>query len=170
MAGITEFVEALRNAGFGLVFLWLLTLSLVYGILSHVGGGLPKSHSARGIISISAAFLILLAASGPATATFLSNLIGSLVIIGFGLLITVIFLEIGGVKIGDKTVLAEHGKIFGLAILILVILIFIGAGVLKLVGLQRIDISGEVAALILFVFLIIAAVYVMLEETKGAKK
>ncbi len=171
MAGIPEFIESLRAAGFGLVFLWLLTLSIVYGLLSHVGGGLPKSATARGIISISAAFLVLLAASGPATAAFLSNLVSSLVMIAFGLLITVIFLEIAGVRLEDKSIFAhkDFAGIFGVLIIILAVLIFVALGGLNVVGLSQLSISGDVLAIVLFIFVAIAAIMVLYGETKGGK-
>ncbi len=171
MAGIVEFVESLRSAGFGLVFLWLLTLSIVYGILSHIGGGLPRSVSARGIISISISFLVLLAASGPATAAFLSNLTSSLVIIAFGILITMIFLEMAGVKVGEKGlhIFHQHGTVFGIALIVLIILVFIGAGGLKLVGLPTINITGEIAALALFIIVMVAAIYLLYTETTKNK-
>ena len=130
--------------------------------------GVPKSTTARGIIAISASFLVLLAASGPATATFLSNLVSSLITIAFGLLITVVFLEIAGVKVEDKHLFQKYGTIVGAGLVLLVILVFIGAGGLKIVGIPDINIGGDMMALLLFVLVVIAAVYVLYTE-KDAK-
>ena len=140
--------------------------------MSHVSGGVPKSVTARGIISISAAFLVLLAASGPATATFLSNLISSLVVIAFGLLIAVIFLEIAGVRLEDKSIFAhkDFAGIFGILIIILAVLVFIALGGLNVVGLSKLNIGSDVVAIILFIFVVIAAVMVLYGETKGGGK
>ena len=125
-----------------------------------------------GIISISAAFLVLLAASGPATATFLSNLISSLVVIAFGLLIAVIFLEIAGVRLEDKSIFAhkDFAGIFGILIIILAVLVFIALGGLNVVGLSKLNIGSDVVAIILFIFVVIAAVMVLYGETKGGGK
>jgi len=57
---IESLIENLKAVGFQLVLLWLLTLAVVYGVLSHVE--IPKSVSARGVISIVSAFMVLLAA------------------------------------------------------------------------------------------------------------
>ena len=68
-AGLECFIVALREAGFTLVLLWLLTLAIVYGMLSHAK--MPKSDTAKGIIAISAAFLVLLAAAASPAVAFL---------------------------------------------------------------------------------------------------
>src|SRR3972149_1835057 len=93
---IENLVSGLRAAGFQLVLFWLLVLAVTYGILSHVE--IPKSLSARGVISISLAFLALLAAAAGQAADFVSNLVTASILVAFGLMFAVIFLEIAGVK------------------------------------------------------------------------
>ncbi|MEM5804508.1 MAG: hypothetical protein QXU82_01525 [Candidatus Aenigmatarchaeota archaeon] len=164
---LTEVILALREAGFALVLLWALTLALVYGLLQHVN--IPKSVTARGVISITAAFLVLLAAAaGPAVA-FLENLVTASIIIAFGLLLTVIFLEIAGVKVGESkiSIFASHPKFFGAIILVLFVVIFIGAGGLQVIGLPRIVITEAVATFVLLIAVMIGAIWVLMKESKG---
>src|SRR5437867_1610085 len=80
---VENLILGLRAAGFQLVLLWLLTLAVVYGILSHVE--IPKSLSARGVISISLAFLVLLAGAAGQAVTFVSNLVTASLLVAFGL-------------------------------------------------------------------------------------
>ena len=160
---IEDMIAGLRAAGFQLVLLWLLTLAITYGILSHVE--IPKSMSARGVISISLAFLVLLAAAAGQAATFVSNLVTASILVAFGLMFAVIFIEIAGAKHEGKHVLAMHPKFFGVAIIILAILIFIGAGGLGILNLPSISITTPTTALIFFLLIMAAAVWVMHKET-----
>ena len=162
-SAIENLISGLRAAGFQLVLLWLLTLAVVYGILSHVE--IPKSLSARGVISISLAFFVLLAAAAGQAATFVSNLVTASILVAFGLMFAVIFIEIAGAKHEQKHVLAMHPKFFGVAIIILAILIFIGAGGLGILNLPSISITTPTTALIFFLLIMAAAVWVMHKET-----
>lgn len=166
---IEAFIIAARDFGITLVLLWLLTLSVVWGLLQHANT--PKSVSARGVIAISAAFLVLLAAAATPTVSFLQNLITATVLIAFGLLITVMFLEILGVKVGEgKKLFEAHPKFFGGVIMILIVAIFLGAGGLSIIGLPEIQISDAIIAFLVFIGVMIAAIYIMMEETKEKKK
>jgi hypothetical protein len=162
---VENLISGLRAAGFQLVLLWLLTLAVVYGILSHVE--IPKSMSARGVISISLAFLVLLAAAAGQAATFVSNLVTASILVAFGLMFAIIFLEIAGAKHEGKHVLTMHPRFFGIIILILAILIFIGAGGLGILNLPSIDITTPVAALVFFLVIMAVAVWVMFKESGG---
>ena len=162
---VENFVINLRNTGLPLILLWLLTLAIIFGILSHVNT--PKSIAGRGVIAIAAAFLVLLAAAGTQTVTFISNLLTSAIVIIVGLLAAVIFLELTGTKVGDKHIFAAHPKFFGAAILILVILIFIGAGGLGLLNIPAITITEPVIAILFFLVVMVAAIWVLLKESKG---
>ena len=142
---------------------------MVWGLLQHAN--IPKSVSARGVIAISAAFLVLLAAAATPTVSFLQNLITATVLIAFGLLITVMFLEILGVKVGEgKKIFEEHPKFFGGVVIILIIAIFLGAGGLNVIGLPQIQVSDAIIAFLVFIGVMVAAIYIMLEETKEKKK
>jgi len=164
---LAEVILALREAGFALVLLWALTLALVYGLLQHVS--IPKSVAARSVISITVAFLVLIAAAaGPAVA-FLENLVTASIIIAFGLLLTVIFLEIAGVKVGEGkiSIFASHPKFFAIAIIVLFIMIFIGAGGLQVIGLPRIVISEAIITFGLLIAVMVGAVLVLMKEGKS---
>lgn len=164
MAGLETLIINLREIGFQLVLLWLLTLAVVYGILAQIN--IPRSISARGVISIVAAFMVLLAAAGTAAATFISNLVTASILIAFGLIVTVIFLEITGTKVGGEHVFAKHPRFFGAAIIIIVILIFIGAGGLGIINIPSITISDPIIAMLFFLVVMVAAIWILLKEEK----
>ena len=163
---ITEIILALREAGFALVLLWVLTLAIVYGLLQHAN--MPKSISARGVIAIASAFLVLLAAAATPAVMFLENLITASIIIAFGLLLTVIFLEIAGVKVGEAkaSIFAAHPKFFGTIILLIAVMIFIGAGGLQIIGFPRIVITEAIVTFVLLIAVMLGAVWVLLKESK----
>jgi len=161
---IENLASNLRAAGFQLVLLWLLTLALSFGLLSHVD--VPKSLTARGIISIVLSFLVLLAATAAQAAVFLENLVTSAVLIAVGLLAAVIFLEIAGAK-GEKHIFSTHFKFFAPAIIVLAILIFIGAGGLPLLNLPTFNIGDPTFAIIFFLAVMVIAVWIMFKETGG---
>jgi hypothetical protein len=163
---IEDLILNLRAAGFQLVLLWLLTLAMVYGILSHIE--LPKSVTTRGVISIVASFMVLIAAAGTQAANFISTLMSSSIVVAFGLLIAMIFLEITGTKVGGEHVFAKHPRFFGAAILILLILIFIGAGGLGILNIPDISfsISDPLLAILFFLIIMVASIWIMVKETK----
>jgi hypothetical protein len=166
---IEMFVLAARDFGVTLILLWLLTLAIVWGLLQHANT--PKSSGARGVIAIAAAFLVLLAAAASPALLFLQNIIVATVMLAFGLLIAVMFLEITGVKVGDgKNLFAGHPKFFGAIILLLIVAIFMGAGGANIIGLPKIQITDAVVAFLLFMGVIVAAIYMMMQETKEKKK
>jgi hypothetical protein len=162
---IEDLVMNLRAAGFQLVLLWLLTLAVVYGILSHID--LPKSITTRGVISIVASFMVLIAAAGTQTADFISTLMSSSIVVAFGLIIAMIFLEITGTKSGGMHIFAKHPKFFATAILILLILIFIGAGGLGIINFPAIgfSLSDPLIAIIFFLVIMVASIWIMVKET-----
>jgi hypothetical protein len=166
---IEAFVVTLREAGVTLILLWALTLSIVWGLLHHAG--IPKSISARGVISIAAAFLVLLAAAASPAVAFLQNLIVATVLIGFGLIMAVLFLELTGVRVGgEATVFKAHPKFFASVILIIIVAVFVGAGGLNIIGLPAIEISTTILAFLLFIAVMVAAVYIMIHETSKEKE
>jgi hypothetical protein len=160
---IEGLIVNLRAIGFQLVLLWLLTLAVVYGILSHLE--LPKSITARGVISIVSAFMVLLAAAGSQAADFISNLITSSVLVAFGLMIAMIFLEITGTKAGGEHIFAKHPRFFGAALIILAILIFIGAGGLNLLNIPVFALSDPLIAIIFFLLIMVASIWILVKES-----
>jgi hypothetical protein len=162
---VEDFIMSMRAAGLQLILLWLLTLAVVYGILSHIE--LPKSMTTRGVISIAAAFMVLLAAAGTQAANFISTLTTSAIVVAFGLIIAMIFLEITGTKVGGEHIFAKHPKFFATAILLLLILIFIGAGGLGILNLPSIgfSLSDPLLAIIFFLIVMVASIWIMVKET-----
>ena len=159
---IESMIVALRDAGFQLVLLWLLTLAVVYGVLSHLE--LPKSMTARGVISIVSSFLVLVAAAGTMAANFLSNLATSAIAVAFGLIVTMIFLEITGTKVGGEHIFAKHPKFFAAALIIIAILVFVGAGGMSFIAIPAIAISTPIAAIGVFLIVMMASVWILTKE------
>jgi hypothetical protein len=159
---IESMIVTLRDAGFQLVLLWLLTLAVVYGILSHLE--LPKSLTARGVISIVSSFLVLVAAAGTMAASFLSNLATSAIVVAFGLIVTMIFLEITNTKVGGEHIFAKHPKFFAAALIIIAILVFVGAGGMSFIAIPAIAISTPIAAIGVFLIVMMASVWILTKE------
>jgi len=160
---LEQMIMAWRDAGVPLIFLWLLTLAVAYGILSHVS--LPKSKGARSIISIVIAFLVLFATSGQII-SFLAEAVAGFVVVGFMLLIAVILLEMTGVKVGENTIFKHHPKFFGGIILAIVVLIFVSAGGLNLLG-WNYSLSADVFSMLLFFAVIVITMWALLKEEKS---
>lgn len=165
MSGLETVILNLREAGFMLILLWLLTLSVVYGVLSHIK--LPQSLPARGVISIVTAFMVLLAASAGPVASFISNIITASIMIAFGLIIVMIFLEISGAKVGGEHVFTKHPRFVAGALILLFVLVFIGAGGLGLLNIPSIIISDPMLAMAFFLIVMAVAVWVMFKGTGG---
>jgi len=163
---IESMIVTLRDAGFQLVLLWLLTLAVVYGILSHIE--LPKSITARGVISIVASFLVLVAAAGTQAATFLSSMTTGAIVVAFGLIVTMIFLEITGTKAGGEHIFSKHPRFFGAGLIVIAILVFVGAGGLNFIAIPAIAISTSVLAIGVFLIVMVASVWILVKE--GSEK
>ncbi len=162
---IDAIIMSWREAGVPLLFLWMLTLAVVYGILSHAK--LPNSNSARGVISIVTAFMVLFAAAATQVTAFLSSIVTSFIAIAFGLLLIIVFLEMTGAKIGDKHVFAAHPKFFASILLIIGVLIFIGAA--QMTGLFNFNVvvSDAILGMIFFLAVIIVAMWALMKEGGG---
>jgi len=156
-------IVAWRDAGIPLLFLWLLTLAIVYGILSHVS--LPQSKGARSIISIVSAFLVLFATASTEMTLFLSNATTGLIAVGFALIIGIIFLEMTGVKVGENNIFKHYPSFFGGILLLIVIGIFISAGGMNLLE-WNLSISSNILSMFLFFGVIIVAMWALLKEEK----
>lgn len=160
---IESLILNLRAIGFQLVLLWMLTLAVVYGVLSHLE--LPKSITSRGVISIVSAFMVLLAAAGTQAADFVSNLITSSIVVAFGLIIAMIFLEIAGAKADGQHIFAKHPRFFGMALIIVMILIFIGAGGLAIINFPIISLSDPLMVIIVFLLIMVASIWILVKES-----
>ena len=163
---IEDMAANLRAAGFQLVLLWLLTLAIVYGILSHLS--LPKSISTRGVISIVVAFMVLIAVAGTAAANFISAFTTATIAVAFGIIVLMMLLEIMGAKMGGEHIFAKNPKFWGVALLVLVILIFIGAGGLGIVNLPNIfiSLSSPLIAVLMFLVVMVASIWILFKDGK----
>ena len=139
------------------VFPWMLTLAIVYGILEQYR--IPKSPSARAVISIVAAFLALPA--GPMIAPFLTNIVKSMIVVGVGILVALIFVEMLGYKVGKKENIFEKYPVgFGIILIIIAVLVFIGSGGLNLLNIN-ININGNTLSAIFFLIIMVLGVWWM---------
>lgn len=159
MAGLETIIISLRDAGFPLILLWLLTLSVVYGILSHVK--VPSSKAVQGVIAIVAAFLVFFAAAATQATTFMSNMVTSFIVIGVALLMAVIFLELVGIKSGEH-VFQKNAKVFAVAIIVIIVLIFVGAGGLGILNLPAVNVSDSIIAIFLFLIVMVVAIWALM--------
>jgi hypothetical protein len=159
---IEDMIVNLRAMGFQLVLLWLLTLAVVYGILSHLE--LPKSITTRGVISIVSSFLVLVAVAGTQAANFVSNLATSSIVIAFSLMVLMIFLDITGTKAGGEHIFAKYPKFFAAALIIIAILVFVGAGGMSFIAIPSISISTPIVAIGLFLIVMMASVWILFKE------
>lgn len=164
---IDAIIMGWREAGLPLLFLWMLTLAIVYGVLTHVK--MPNSNSARGVIAIVTAFMVLFAAAATQVTAFLSSIVTSFVAIAFGLLLIIIFLEMTGTKIGDKHVFGAHPKFFATIIILIGVAIFIGAA--QMTGMFRFSfsVSDTILGMVFFLAIIVAAMWALMKEGEDKK-
>jgi hypothetical protein len=158
---IDNMIAGLRNAGFNLVLLWLLTLAVVYGVLSQLK--LPESMTTRGVISIVVSFLVLIACAGTQVAIFLSTFSSYAIAIAFSLVILMVFLGIVGIKGGDL-VFAKNPKFFAGILIVIAVLIFISAGGLGFFAAAGVIISSNVFTVCFFLFIMVASVWMLVKE------
>jgi hypothetical protein len=127
-------IKGLEQAGFfAYVLPFLLTLAVTYGILEHYD--MPRSKSARAVISLMLAFMVLPTAG--LIAPFLYGVAKGLVVVAAGILMAVIFVEILGYKAGGKQNIFEaHPRSFGIILIFIAALVFIAAGGLGLLGIN----------------------------------
>jgi len=139
------------------IFPWMLTLAIVYGILEHYK--IPNSQSARGVISIVAAFLVL--PVGPMIAPFLTNMVKSMLVIGVGILVALIFVEMLGYKVGKgENIFEKYPVGFGIILIIIAILVFVSSGGMQLLNIN-INIDSNALSAIFFIIIMILGVWWM---------
>lgn len=159
---IGQMVQNLEEFGFFAYILpWLLTLAVTFGILEHYE--VPKSVSARGVIALVIAFLVL--PVGGLIAPFLQSLVKGFVVLAAGILVAIIFVEMLGFKAGGEVenVFEQHHTSFGVIMIILGILVFIGAGGLSLLNI-RMQVSSELITLLFFLGIITIGVWFITSE------
>ena len=138
--------EIVTGEFFVYLFPWMLTLAIVYGILEHYK--IPKSESARAVISLVAAFLVLPLA--PSLAGFLTGMVKGLLVVGVGILIMIIFVELLGYKVGKgESIFEKHPVGFGIVMILIAVLVFVGAGGMELLDLQ-VTLGSDILAVLFF--------------------
>lgn len=165
MNPIEQMLLRLKEMGFDLILVWMLSIAIIYGIFTKLK--IPESYSARGVIAIASGFLIMFASAGTAIPTILQNIIVSLIVIGFVLLLIVIFLELMGIKAAET--LEKHSSIALIAIVGIVFLIFLSSGAKNLLNIN-IFISQNTLALVLFLVFASFVVWIMAKEGGGGGK
>ncbi len=138
--------EIVTGEFFVYLFPWMLVLALVYGILEHYK--MPKSDSSRAVISLVSAFLVLPLA--PTLSGFLTGMIKNLLVVGVGILIMLIFVEMLGYKVGKgENIFDKHPVGFGIIMILIAIMVFVGAGGLELLDVEF-TIGSDVLAALFF--------------------
>ncbi|RLJ03226.1 MAG: hypothetical protein DRP11_01370 [Candidatus Aenigmatarchaeota archaeon] len=161
--GFEAVVQNLESAGFfSYILPWLLTLAIVFGVLEHYE--MPKSKSARAVISLVAAFTVL--PLGGLIAPFLTGLVRGFIAIAAGILVAIIFVEMLGYKVSDtKNIFQEHPTEFGIVMILIAILVFIGAGGMKLLG-WEFKVGENTLAMLFFLAVISLGVWWITAESK----
>jgi len=188
---VGEFITGLQAFGMVDIILWMLTFAIVYGVLSQVGeGGIPKHKGSRGIIGMVVAFLVILSPASAMLSEMISKISSSLLLVVLGLLTLIVFIEAAGitthVQIGrhpetgkkiyhpeaEESIFSAYGRYFAVALLFITIMIFVGAGGLKLIGLGNIGGFENVNILGagLFVMIILAIIWMIAESGEEKKK
>lgn len=170
--------EFLQAMGIESILLWLLSFAVVFGILAQANT--PKDKPSRAIISIVVAFFVLFAT--PTTLmSAISSMSSSLLLIIMAFLVLAIFIEVAGMKAPHKHVgrgmymKEEHESIFHkyemawiAVFLIIAFLLFMGAGGLKIIGLETAFPNINTVGLAFFIVIVIAVIY-MIAEGKEEK-
>lgn len=166
-----EFLQAL---GIESILLWLLSFAIVFGLLSQAN--IPKDKPSRSIISIVIAFLVIFATPVSLMST-ISSMSSSLLLIIMAIVVLIVFVEVAGMNAHHEHI--SEGKYKGLykkthesifhkyemawiaAFLIIAFLIFMGAGGLKIIGLEAAFPDISMVGLAFFIVIVIAVLYMI---------
>ena len=176
MADLVTPIAFLERLGLADILLWLLTFAVTYGILSQVD--IPKgSKEAQAIIAAVLGFLVLLSAP-TAMIALLTQMSGTVILIGVALLILVIFMEVAGLSsetdiikdgkvVGKEKVsyMSNHPYIFVTIIFIIIALVFVSSGGMNLLGIRMPSTNFNMTGAI-FLIAIVAAVAWMIMGKK----
>ncbi|MCK4634758.1 MAG: hypothetical protein KAT37_02705 [Candidatus Aenigmarchaeota archaeon] len=165
--GIAGLMDVTQSSFFVYILPWLLTFAIVFGILGHYE--IPKNKSARAIIAIALAFFVMPVAA-PVVA-ILGQLGMGLVMLFAGLLFILILFEMTGIKHFGKgidkgidarqKITEKYYRGFGVALAILAIMVFIGAGGLGYLGYSVPTINYP---LVFFIGIIVLMIWWMVKE------
>ncbi len=159
---IAELFGAEFAGGFFLYALpWLLTFAIVYGILSMIGDGIPKSNSSRAMIAIVLAFFSMIVAE-PLMG-FLQAMGGSAIVVLTGFIFFIIILELTQTGGGAHDLIGEYPRLFGLVLLIIIVVLFLGSGGAAMIGLTEIVPPIDPATMF-FLVVIVLVIWWMISE------
>ncbi len=173
MASMVHVMDSLSQTTFFTYAIpWLLTFAVVFGILEHYQ--MPRSNSARTIISLVIAFFVMPVAEPMMT--IIAKMGMGMLMLFAGLLFILILFEVTGVRAGTHGV-AEKGKLkeikttrvteayykhFGIALAILAVIVFIGSGGLQYLGYTSIPRINY--TLVFFIGAILLIIWWMIKE------
>ncbi len=125
--GLSNVVFSLERLGFfQLLFPFLLSLAIVYGVLSWAAKDRLGGKSPVALISIVISFFVMLyAATNSFIVTFLTQFSGVTLIASVGILFLIIVLGMIGVQFKDIFEMGEKGKFNWLKMLIILVVVFI---------------------------------------------
>jgi len=166
--GIAGLMDITQSSFFVYLLPWLLTFAIVYGITEHYK--IPKSNAARTLISLVLAFFVM-----PVAAPIM-GIIGQLgmglVLLFCGILFIIILFEMTGTKhhlgvvdgkVHNKKITEKYYRVFGGALLVLAVMVFIGAGGLAYLGYNVPTINYP---LLFFIGIIVLMIWWMVREEK----
>ncbi len=155
-------LQTFQNLGFfQLLFPFLLSLAIIYGVLSAVAGKgekawLPKS--ARGLIAIIISFFAMLfAAQNPSLVDFYTFLGGTGIIIASVILILIILLGMLGLRfedLWDKSKTGARHWVGVLAIVVIILVFFFGVLGSTTFGLPSWITSNDLWSIIVFIIIL----------------
>lgn len=163
---VFNFMDVLSTLGgmgfYSFVLPWLLFLIIIDIILAK--GGEPigiKSNHAAILAAIISFFIVNFVPAGMDIGVYLTNLFGTMSMYIAALLVFILFIGMGGYKLGD----VPGGKpAYILVLLLVAILIFNGIG-----GIPYVDLSTENITFIFVIALIVGVVWILGSE-KGEGK
>ena len=146
------------------LFPFLLTLALVYGVLSYsLKDQLP--NSARGVVSLVAAFFMLLFSYfNPAIVSFFVNLFGYGLIVGSGVLILIFLFGLFGIKPEDVTSEKKAKWIYVAAMVIISVVVISASVATMYMGTITFLQSTSLWVFAFFIILVIGALWFLSEK------
>ncbi len=162
MSVLEEMLITLKQQGFDLILVWVLTMAIVYGVLTKVK--MPESYSARGAISIAVGFLVMLASAGTAIPVIIMHMVTTMIVVGFALLLVVIFLELLGIK--SLELMEKHANIALVIIAVIAFFSFLASGGSSVFG-TAIRVPEAIVTMVLFFIFAGIIIWLLAKEEGG---
>jgi len=178
MADFATVGGVLTRLGLPDMLLWLLTFSVVYGILNQAN--VPKGKSVQAILALVVAFLVILSAP-TALLSFITNLSSNIVLVLVGILVLVVLLEAFGIKNflpvmkgngpGSEahSFFSKYPVMSAVAFVVLAGLVFVGSGGLNVLGITLpSNVNINTGGTVFMIGIVIAVIWLIVET--GDKK